>query len=301
MEMQNKQDRYTIFLNEVVREISDKMAVVSEQQGDVKTHDHNFFELAYITGGSALHTINGEQARVGAGDYFLVDYGSVHSYTQSRDFVLINCLFMPEMIDDTLVDCRSVEALMQVCLTRYHKQYYGQTPANRIFHDEDGKIFRLLTDMQSEYNLKQTGYMEIFRCCMIEILILTMRKILSAQQALPGKNAQSGPVAELVRYLERNYKNRAVLGCFCRDYHYSQQYVSRLFREETGMTAMEFLHRTRIGHSCGLLSGSRLSIEEIARQVGYEDVRYYRQVFREMLHMSPRDYRKYNNLSGRIM
>ena len=67
------------------------------------------------------------------------------------------------------------------------------------------------------------------------------------------------------------------------------------------MTAMEFLHRTRIGHSCGLLSGSRLSIEEIARQVGYEDVRYYRQVFREMLHMSPRDYRKYNNLSGRIM
>lgn len=34
-------------------------------------HGHNFFELAYITGGTAEHTLENEGKTISAGDYFL--------------------------------------------------------------------------------------------------------------------------------------------------------------------------------------------------------------------------------------
>lgn len=65
---------------------------------------------------------------VKAGDYFIIDYGSRHSYRECRDFTLINCLFLPEMIDDTLADCRSFEEVLRVSLIRYYNGASGSPP-----------------------------------------------------------------------------------------------------------------------------------------------------------------------------
>lgn len=281
------QKEYTMELNEVGIRDSDKLVVLPYEQGDVGIHDHHFFELVYITGGSAVHTLNDIRGRVRAGDYFIVDYGSVHSYTECRDFTLINCLFLPEIIDDTLAGCHSFDTLMRVCLIRYYKQYFGLTPVNRIFHDADGRILELLGGIQREYAQKRVGYVEIFRCRLMELLILTMRSIVHEDR----QAVKSTAVLEAIRFLDANYYDRAVLSRFCREYHYSLQYISRRFRQETGMTAREYLQKVRIEKSCELLAGSDMRIQEIAQSVGYEDVKFYGSVFRRLLNMSPREYR----------
>ena len=73
-----------------------------------------------------MHTLNGKTSRIQEGDYFIVDYGSMHSYQDSQDFMLINCLFLPEIVDDTLRGCQSFEKLMQGCLIRYDSPTTGQ-------------------------------------------------------------------------------------------------------------------------------------------------------------------------------
>ena len=56
-------------------------------------HGHNFFELAYITGGTAEHTLENEGKTISAGDYFFVDYGCLHGFQNCKNLTLINCLF----------------------------------------------------------------------------------------------------------------------------------------------------------------------------------------------------------------
>lgn len=278
---------YTMELNSLGTKDSEKLVVMPYEQEDVGIHDHHFFELVYITGGSALQTLDDVTGKVCAGDYFIVDYGSVHSYSDCRDFTLINCLFLPEIIDDTLAGCRSFDTLMRVCLVRYYKQYFGLTPVNRIFHDGDGRILELLKGIQREYADKRVGYAEIFRCRLMELLILTMRSIVHEDRA----TVKSTAVLETIRFLDANYPERAVLGTFCREYHYSLQYISRRFKQETGLTAREYLQKIRIEKSCELLAGSDMRIQEIAQAVGYEDVKFYGNVFRRLLNMTPREYR----------
>lgn len=287
----------TFTLEEHVLDEREKMMVKPFHQDDTVPHNHSFFEMVYVTGGMAVHTLNGTEEQVCQGDYFIIDYGSIHSYTNCRQFELINCLFLPEVIDETLTDSRSFDEILKVCLIRYYRQYLGLTPANRIFHDEDGRIFALIQGIQAEYDRKEVGYMEIFRCRLQEILILTMRKIVDEKKSRRIKeNQQSKATLLLIQYLKEHYKERTVLTHFCQEYHYSLQYISRHFKQETGMSVSDYLQKLRIEKSCELLAGSDCSIQEAARAVGYEDVKFFNQLFRRYLHMPPREYRKMTRL-----
>lgn len=155
------------------------------------------------------------------------------------------------------------------------------------------RILQLILGIQEEYREKKVGYAEVFRCRQTEILILTMRKIVSDSKKEDRKRQpRSTAVLEAIRYLDKNYRERAVLQRFCGEYHYSQQYISRKFRQETEMTALDYLQRIRIEKSCELLAGSDLCIQETARAVGYEDVKFFGELFKRMLNMTPGEYRK---------
>lgn len=262
------------------------------EQKDTPPHDHNCFELAYILEGSAVQVLDGNSVRVKKGDYFIVDYGSKHGYSRCRNMKLINCMFVSEMLDEALTDCQSFEQLIRICLIRYSRQYSGQAAAGRIFQDQDGRVLQLLRGIMEEYHSKQTGYKEVFRCRMLELLILTMRKVLEKENTEVLDKTQSFAVTEAVRYINAHYAEKSILGKFCEQYHYSLQYMSRRFKQETGMTAQEYIQKVRIEKSCELLKGGQLSIQEVARAVGYEDVKFFNQLFRKMIQMTPGEYRK---------
>jgi len=278
----------TMEMRQIAADASERLVMMNFAQEDMESHDHRFFELAYVTGGSADHTLNESHGRLKAGDYFIMDYGSVHRYENCRDFTLINCLFLPEVIDETLRDCHSLDALLQGCLIRYYRMTLGEVWADRIFHDEDGRIGHLLAGMVEEYEKKLLGSAEIFRCRLTEILILTLRMLVQPKKQYP----ESTVMTELIRYVDAGYKEKLTLQDFCKRQHYSLSYVSRRFRQETGMTFREYLQKVRMEKCCELLAGSDMPVSEAAAAVGYEDMQFFHEVFRKYLHMTPKEYRR---------
>lgn len=282
------QGKNTIEFRQFCADDSEKLVMMPYCQEDLKSHSHHFFELTYITAGTVRHTLEGEVQKLGPGDYFIVDYGSSHSYDKSSGLMLINCLFLPEIVDETLLNCRSFDTLLQGCLIKYYRMSLGQESVNRIFHDEDERILGLMKGMQEEYEKKKVGYSQILRCRLLEILLLMLRSLIPAEKKRPQNTA----VLEALTYVEANYQKGVTLGEFCEKQHYSMPYISRRFKQETGMTVREYLQKVRVEKSCELLAGSDMRISEIARAVGYEDIKFFNQVFRRRIKLSPRDYRK---------
>lgn len=278
----------TIEFWQFIEDDSEKLVMMPYCQEDINSHDHHFFELVYITGGTARHTLEEKPHILTSGDYFLVDYGSRHSYGESRGLTLINCLFLPEVVDDTLQGCHSFDVLLQSCLIKYYRMSPGKTGVNRIFHDGDGRILQLMEGMQMEYEQKKVGYARILRGRLLEILLLTLRELIPEEKKRP----ESSAVLEVLAFVDRGYQNAVTLRAFCDEKHYSVPYISRRFRQETGMTVREYLQKVRIEKSCMLLADSDMRISEIAQAVGYEDIRFFNQVFKRMMKMPPRDYRK---------
>lgn len=281
-------------IRQIAADDSEKLVMMNFEQDDMESHDHHFFELAYVTGGSAEHTLNGKRGSLKAGDYFIMDYGSIHRYENCREFKLINCLFLPEVIDETLCGCRSLEALLQGCLIRYYRMAIGTVWSDRIFHDGDGRVGQLLLGMVEEYREKRLGSEEIFRCRLTEILILTLRTLVQPQSSRP----ESEVVIKLLRYVDASYKEKLTLKDFCDRQHYSLSYVSRRFKQETGMTFREYLQKVRVEKCCELLAGSDMTVGEAAEAVGYEDMQFFHEVFRKYLHMTPAEYRRVGKKNG---
>lgn len=69
-------------------------------------------------------------------------------------------------------------------------------------------------------------------------------------------------------------------------------YLSRLFKEETGVNYIDFLTACRIEKARVLMADPAKSLKQIAFEVGYHDPNYFSRVFKKTTGHSPRDYRK---------
>jgi two-component system, response regulator YesN len=72
----------------------------------------------------------------------------------------------------------------------------------------------------------------------------------------------------------------------------SPVYVSRLLKQELGMTFVAYLTQLRMKKAVQLLSGTELTIHEIAERVGYETQHYFSTAFKKVNGVSPNQYRK---------
>jgi AraC-like DNA-binding protein len=249
-------------------------------------HRHIFFELVYIVSGTATHHLEQDTTQLRAGDYFIIDTGSVHCYRDVRDFQIVNCLFLPEYIDRALTDCPSLSSLLSNQVLRFGLPVNIQT-ADRIFHDSEGVVGRIIRTMEQEYAAKGTGYLELLRCYLTQVLVCAVRASEEAERIRTPHRATTA----IVEHLRCHYTEPLSLDELSRKLNYTPQYISSLFHKDTGMSLQEFLQRIRIEEACRLIEQGEQQMVRIAQKVGYGDVKHFARVFRRIKGVSPREFR----------
>jgi len=269
---------------------SEKITIMPIKQGDVSLHSHDFLELVYVTNGRAVHTLNDKTAIVKKGDYFIIDYGALHKYDtkDEYEFEIVNCLFRPEIIDKTLFNCFSFQNLINNYLIKFNYQSLNNVPTNYIFKDEDNSIKILIEKLAKEYEAKNPGYIELMRCYLIEIIIITMRKISKKDTDLIYNNYSE----YIIKYVEENYMKPITLTDLSYELNFSLPYISKRFKNDMGVSFTEYLQKKRVEQGCRLIANTEKKMSEIAELVGYADVKFFNKVFKKQLKMTPRQFKK---------
>lgn len=76
----------------------------------------------------------------------------------------------------------------------------------------------------------------------------------------------------------------------------SERHLTRLFREHTGSSCVDYLQRIRIALARELLTQSQLDIERVAQQAGFASSRQLRRVWKKFDAMPPSAHRARHNL-----
>jgi YesN/AraC family two-component response regulator len=93
-------------------------------------------------------------------------------------------------------------------------------------------------------------------------------------------------------YIKANFSKTITLEDVAREIHVSPQYLSKLFKEETGENFIEYLTCIRIRNAKSLLEGDELSIKEICYSIGYSDPNYFSRIFKKIVGLTPTEYKE---------
>ncbi|MCA1950456.1 MAG: response regulator [Treponema sp.] len=94
-------------------------------------------------------------------------------------------------------------------------------------------------------------------------------------------------------YIEKNYQYPDLsLEETAAELEISPGYLSRLMKQATGYSFVEYVGRIRIQHALQLLADPAVKVYEIAEKVGYRSQHYFSRAFKQILGISPVEYRK---------
>jgi two-component system response regulator YesN len=99
-------------------------------------------------------------------------------------------------------------------------------------------------------------------------------------------------INKALEYIHHHYNEAITMERVALEVDFSPNYFSNLFREEMGINYLDYVTEYRLKKSKELLEKSDLTLEEIAGEIGYKDVKYYSQLFKKYYEMTPGKYRK---------
>jgi AraC-like DNA-binding protein len=101
----------------------------------------------------------------------------------------------------------------------------------------------------------------------------------------------SNTMSDIITYIKCNIGETFTLDSLAEQVHLSKFYFSHLFKEETGLTPMEFIATTRINLAKTILKTTSRTISDIASSLGYSSSASFINAFTKRAGVSPKKFR----------
>lgn len=113
-----------------------------------------------------------------------------------------------------------------------------------------------------------------------------------AQEAPCADGAESGPVAQALAFIEKNFYRNISLDDVSGHIHVNPNYLSTIFKKQTGMKYIDYLTRLRMQKADSLIRHTDMRVGEIAEMVGYGTVKHFTRLYKETYGENPSEVRQ---------
>ena len=152
----------------------------------------------------------------------------------------------------------------------------------RLISSATPKNIYTLADGMKRYTLSESGYLK--NLAALSELLDYMRHMIVKED--------TRRIGSVIRYVESNYAEGIDVGELAGMSYLSEAHLYRLFKQETGMSPVEYRNSLRIKKAQELLLDEECSIGEISSLVGFESACYFSRSFKSHTGISPMEYRK---------
>lgn len=252
-------------------------------------HKHDFIELRYVFSGSCNYILDGVSYAVKSGDIIICNPGVEHT--------------------NTFIHSKEPTTEFHVGFTDIHLK---NLPKNTLYPENQSPIFyipanhrqefvKCCYEILSEYDSKKQINDLMIKSLVMKLLVLLIRELYPEQKSeepqTVGYEFESSNktyvVNTIITYLTENYARKISLSKISQNMYLSPVYISKLFKEETGESPINYLIQLRLEKAKDILSNSENpSIKDIAKSVGYDDAYYFSKLFKKYYGVSPSNFKK---------
>ena len=224
-----------------------------------------------LTGGSITYEVDNIEYRLTKGDALFVPQGAVRSaWNESRLPHQMYVVHFHYLGDGDRLSLLAAPRPIQI---------------KSLPFDYMKQRFSLLTQRW----LRKSFYSE----AAIHGILLEMLAIANEEADLrdnPGKSNRI--VMELQQYILEHYRRTITVPELAEHVDRTPNYVSHIFKVDTGLSISEYVQQIRISAACDLLTNSQMSVSEISDFLGFCEPSYFNRVFKKTTSLSPSAYIK---------
>lgn len=110
---------------------------------------------------------------------------------------------------------------------------------------------------------------------------------------MAGKKAYSKDITRAITYIREHFKEDINLREVAGYIGLSENYLSNLFKKETGENMVTYMNRCRIELAKELITNTGMKVYEIAEEVGFKNTTYFSTIFKKMTHMTVQEFKNH--------
>ena len=253
----------------------------------IPVHWHDEFEIIYVRSGFLTVSISGESYIGKTGEAFVVPPGNLHLMgSQSGTVDYYTFLFPLKYISfrtDDMLDEKLLEPLnsghLMICPR-------VKDTAKELCE----QLIEIYEAKKDESESKITTQVRT-KIILLQFILEMWKKGFVIENDTSGRNTVE---KEMVSYIQQNFTGKISLREFGEQFHLSEKYISRYFKEHFHITLSQYVTYLRLEHAKQLLQDTDIPVTDVAMQSGYQNVSYFIRSFQKAYAVSPLKYRKNN-------
>lgn len=245
-------------------------------------HCHPYFELFYIETGACRFFIENNMYDMHTGDFMLIPPQVFH-YTR---YLFGPCKRNIIFFRETDVE-ESVKQLLPQQAGFFSEMQFFQVPVTY-----QNQIATLLLDMVKEEKISDERSSLMLQMLLQTLFLLCSRECKFPQDIPANIHTTDRQIVQAAQFISGHYMEPITTADIAEAADYSPNYLSRKFREATGIGVHEYLVFIRLQHAALELIATDDSITEIALRCGFSDSNYFKDAFKKKYGVTPRAYRK---------
>ena len=271
----------------------EKVAVVQGVTLYEAEHKHEFIELAYVEEGEAQHWVNGEIFQLSAGDIMMLDSGVSHCYLATTPTISVwNIIFLPEFFDFFLKEGdRCIEYACRTMLKEDVGSALMKESGFLSLPKEQAKsVVPYIRQIIEEKKEERPGYLEAIHSLLKLAIIEIFRRGHDAKGDFSDK--QKHIYREMMEYIKKNKGDGVSASYLSKLLFYSPEYLSKTFNNISGKSLKKYIQKEKLEKAKRELLSTDKTVEEIMEEAGYNDKKYFYEIFKREYGVSPGKYRK---------
>ena len=253
----------------------------------IPVHWHDEFEIIYVRSGFLTVSISGESYIGKTGEAFVVSPGNLHLMGAQTGTVDYYTFLFPlkyisfrtdDMLDEKLLEPLNSGHLM-ICPR-------VKDTAKELCE----QLIEIYEAKKDESESKITTQVRT-KIILLQFILEMWKKGFVIENDTSGRNTVE---KEMVSYIQQNFTGKISLREFGEQFHLSEKYISRYFKEHFHITLSQYVTYLRLEHAKQLLQDTDIPVTDVAVQSGYQNVSYFIRSFQKAYAVSPLKYRKNN-------
>lgn len=244
--------------------------------GYVPFHWHSSIEIICVTHGQLTFQINGTSHIVMPNQFIVVSSGIIHDVTNTPNnaYVLqIPIKFIEPYFDN--IDKLIFDA------------------EKHIGTDDYKQVLQLFSQLGRNERLKNPGYLFDSGIILLQMLKIIVLNFVDRND---NQTSDTNVLKEIIIDLNDSFDKKISVDALAKKFMYNPSYLSRLFKQQTGVTVIEYVYEIRLSHLYQDLISTDLPINQLLDQNGLTNYRTAREMCKKMFGMLPKEIRMKNKI-----